>query len=82
MASYTITTTDEQEALLSWICSTFNAEHDASLTNQQFVALRFPQLIEPFVARYTAYLNDLLQTKFNEASAETQNTVLALLAIT
>lgn len=79
MPDYTITTSAEQEDLLTWITLTYNAEHDAKLTNEEFIAFRFPQLLVPFAENFQRYRETLLTTKFFGAKPEVQAEVEKLL---
>jgi len=81
VASYTLTTTPDQEALLTWIVGQYNTEHDTQLTNTDYVALRFPQLLGPFRQQFQAHLAADITAKFAVADAATQQQVLTLLNV-
>jgi hypothetical protein len=81
MAIYTLTTTAQQESLLTWIVGQYNVEHDAALTNDQFVTLRFPQMLAPFAKQFQDHLVDKIKEKFNAADTATQQQVLTLLNV-
>lgn len=82
MASYTLNTSVDQEALLTWIVQTYNTEHDTTLTNAQYVAFRFPTLLQPFAAQFRAHQLDDLKTRYSAADAPTQQQVKTLLGLT
>ena len=79
MATYTITTTPEQEAVLTFIVQRENAQKDTRYTNAQYVALRFAALLQPFQEVYNKAVVENVITKFRAADAATQASVLALL---
>lgn len=81
MASYTITTDASQEAILTWIVAQYNRDQDLQLTNAEFVTLRFPQLLTPYIAAYSDYLEGLLKANFSKADPKTQAQVFGLLGI-
>lgn len=81
MAAYTITTTPREEALLTWIVQQFNLEQDKTLTNDQFVALRFIELLKPYMERYRLAQLKSVQEKFNDATPLVQQQVKTLLGI-
>lgn len=81
MAVYTLTTSPQQEAVLSWVVKQYNLEHDAQLTNTDYVNLRFPQLIGPYAATYQQSLNVSVVKALSGADAETQGKVLSLLGV-
>ncbi len=81
MASYTVTTSADQEALLTWITHNYNIAHDTTLTNAQFAAARFPELLTPFAVPYSEAILAAVQAAFSEATAEVKASVLALLEV-
>jgi hypothetical protein len=82
MAAYTITTTAAQEALLSFVVSVYNREHDTALTSDEFVHARFASLLEPYAAVYRAAVAKNVQTTFAAATPDVQQQVKDLLNIT
>jgi hypothetical protein len=77
--TYTIFTTPEQEAVLSWITQTFNKEHDQQLTNTEYVTQRLPQLLAPYREGYIHAVVTAVQTRFTAAPPAVQAQVIALL---
>lgn len=82
MASYTLTTSAQQESVLTWITKQYNLEHDSQLTNADYVALRFPQLIGPYAVSYQQALSSSVTKALAGADAVTQGKVLSLLGVT
>lgn len=82
MADYTLTTDDAQEAVLSWIVKNYNLEHDLKLTNTDYVNLRLPQMLAPYVPAYQDAVGAAIKGGFKVASPAVQAQVLALLGAT
>lgn len=81
MATYTFTTTPQQEALLTWIVTQANAQKETSFTNAQYVQARFPTLLEPYLEHYKNAVAKTLTVKFNAADAATRQQVVELLGM-
>lgn len=81
MADYTFSTTPEQEALLSWIVQMGNAQKDTAYTNEQYVQLRFPELLVPYAEAYKKSLHQQLVTKFDAADPLTQADIKTKLGV-
>lgn len=82
MASYTLTTTADQELLLEWIVAQYNKQHDTNYDVATYIALRFPELLTPYAAAYQQALQTELLTKFSAADAPTQAAVKSTLGVT
>lgn len=82
MALYSLNTTLDQEALLTWVVGQYNAEHDTTFTNAQYVARRMPELLAPFAPRFRQATLDAVEQKFSDADAATQQQVKDILRVT
>jgi len=82
MADYTFSTTNEQEALLTWIVANYNAEKDLSLTNQDYILLQLPTILAPYAAMFQQATIDQVKTLFASADPAVQAQVKSLLGIT
>lgn len=81
MASYTLATAPNQESLLTWVVAQYNAEHNTTLSNSDYITLRFPQLLAPFASLYQSYLAGQITKNYSAADAATQQQVLSLLKV-
>lgn len=82
MAVYTINTNTEQEALLSWIVQQANLQKDLTLTNQQYIQVRVPELLGPYVEAYKHATMQSIEVKFALATIDVQQQIKSLLGIT
>lgn len=81
MASYMFSTTPEQEALLSWIVATTNAQKNTSFTNAQYVQGRIADLLAPFATAFKESIQKQVQARFESADPATQAEIKSLLGI-
>lgn len=79
--TYTLTTSPQQEALLSWITKQYNLEHETQLTNIDYINMRFPQLLGPYASAYHEALSDSVAKALDQADPPTQAKVLSLLGV-
>lgn len=79
MATYTLTTTPEQDNLLSWVVAVFNRERDLALSNEDYLRYRIPQLLAPYQSAYVEAVALLVQKGFQAADPITKDQVLTLL---
>ncbi len=81
MAKYLVSTTEDQEAILTWLTATYNREHDSTFSNSEFIELRFPQLLSPYEGPYNAAVLQQLEAQFTSADPSTQAQVKGLLNV-
>lgn len=81
MASYTFETTPEQEALLTWVVTQGNRQKDLSLTNEEYIVSRLPELLAPYAEAYKQHLRSALAEKFEEVDPAVRAHVIALLGV-
>ncbi len=78
---YTIATTEEQEAVLTWLTAVSNRDHDTKLTNNEFMELRFAQMLAPFTGLYKEAVSEAVQKQFSKATPELQAQITSLLSV-
>ena len=78
MATYSLTTEAPEEALLSWVVTQHNKEHDLNQTNSEYMYTRFYELLAPFQTAYKEALGAVVLQKF-AAPPEVQGQILTLL---
>lgn len=81
MAIYTFTTTTQQESLLTWIVGEANKQKDTAYTNEQYVTVRFPELLTPYAEAFKQHLLSQIQSNFLNADDATRAQVLQLLKV-
>lgn len=79
--TYSVTPTADEEALLTWIVVGYNKAHDLNLSNQDFIGLRFVQLLEPYQKPFQEATLTALTSDFLKASSEVQGQIRNLLNI-
>lgn len=76
---YVITTTAEQDKLLTWIVAQYNREHDSQLDNAQYITQRVPALLAPYESPFREYELASLVAKYTAAPKDIQVQVSRLL---
>jgi hypothetical protein len=79
MPDYKLSTSLEQDAVLTFVTDTYNKEHDLALSNTEMLQLQFLRILSPHIEVYKGAVAAAVQTKFSEASPELQAQVLTLL---
>ena len=80
MATYTLTLTADQEALVQWLVQQYNLQHETSLDAQTFIASQLNSVLAPYAENYKQATLQKVQDAFTKADQKTQAQILALLS--
>jgi hypothetical protein len=82
MASYTITTTTQQDRAIAWLVARINENNpEAQLTVEEFVQAKAGAALADAETRFTQQALELLPKRFAEATNATKAQILTLLGI-
>jgi hypothetical protein len=74
-AQYTLTLSDRQQIVLTWLVGQLNTERGTELTVLQFLQAQIAALLQPYDIRFTEAEAESVKRAFSAASAETKATV-------
>ena len=78
---HTITVTDYQQKVLTWLVATVNAERGTNLTVEQFLQSRVPELMRPFELQFDEHRAKQVDLKYRAADEATKLAAETLLEV-